>query len=152
MIDEALAGFIHGGLAAHLGTRDAALHPNGTRLTAVRVEPGGTHVVAFIPEAGADAVLADLESNGQAAIAMARPTDDRSCQIKGTFVSSAPAAEADRAFALAQWGAFLKQLEMVGLPPRATANWSSWPCVAVRLRVTALFNPTPGPDAGAALR
>jgi len=151
MIDEALAAFIHEGLAVHLGTRDADLHPNGVRLTAVRVEPGGTHVVAFVPEAGAAAALADLQSNGQAAIAIARPIDDRSCQIKGEFVSSAPAPEADRAFILGQWAGFLNQLEMVGLPSRAATNWSSWPCVAVRIRVTALFDQTPGPKAGSAL-
>ena len=150
MIDEALAEFIHEGLAAQMGTRNARLEPNGVRLTAVRVEDDRRHVIAYIPEAGAALVLADLNDNGQGAIAIARPVDDRSCQIKGEFVSSWPARPDERPFAMAQWAGFLRQLEMVGLPPAATTNWTSWPCVAVRLRVTALFNQTPGPNAGAA--
>jgi hypothetical protein len=31
----------------------------------------------------------------------------------------------------------------------ATRAWVTWPAVAIRLRATAVFNQTPGPDAGA---
>jgi hypothetical protein len=33
----------------------------------------------------------------------------------------------------------------------AYESWQVWPCVAVRVRVTALFDQTPGPGAGQAL-
>jgi hypothetical protein len=151
MIDEALTTFIHGGLAAHIGTRNAACLPNGARLTAVRVEPDRRHIVAYVPEIGSQILMADLESNGQAAVTATRPTDDRSCQLKGEFVERWTPGEDEREFALGQWQGFLNQLEMIGLPPSAAVNWASWPCVAVRIRVTALFNQTPGPNAGAPL-
>ena len=38
---------------------------------------------------------------------------------------------------------------MIGIPLIATVNWASWPCVAIRLKVNALFDQTPGPKAGA---
>jgi len=151
MIEKAVREFIHEGLAAHIGTRNARLEPNGTRLTAVRVEDDGRHVVAYIPTVASGLVLQDLRDNGQAAIAIARPVDDRACQVKGEFVESWDATGDERAFVLQQWQGFLNQLDMVGLPSAASINWAAWPCVAVRIRVTALFDQTPGPKAGAPL-
>jgi hypothetical protein len=150
-IDSALASFIHEGLAAHIGTRTDSLEPNGARVTAVRVEPDGAHIVAYIPTVAGLNVLADLESNGQAAVTITRPVDDRSCQVKGVMVSSWAATDDERAFALRQWDGFLAQLGLVGLPPIVATNWNAWPCMAVRIRVTSLFDQTPGPVAGTPL-
>jgi hypothetical protein len=50
-----------------------------------------------------------------------------------------------------QWEGFLAQLSLVGLPPIVATNWNAWPCMAVRIKVTSLFNQTPGPNAGAPL-
>jgi hypothetical protein len=50
-----------------------------------------------------------------------------------------------------QWRRWLERLTMIGLPLSTLERWEVWPCVAVRLRVTALFNQTPGPNAGAVL-
>jgi hypothetical protein len=151
MLDKAVTDFIHEGLAAHIGTRNARLEPNGTRLTAVKVEGDGRHVVAYIPKVASGVVLQDLRDNGQAAIAVARPVDDKACQVKGEFVESWDAAEDERAFVFQQWHGFLNQLDRIGLPSAASTNWAAWPCVAVRIRVTALFDQTPGPKAGAPL-
>ncbi len=151
MIDPALASFIHEGLAAHIGTRSDTLEPNGARVTAVRVDDDGEHVVAYIPTVAGLNVLADLESNGQAAITITRPFDDRSCQLKGVLTSSWVATEEERPIAMQQWEGFLAQLSLVGLPPIVATNWNAWPCMAVRIKVTSLFNQTPGPNAGAPL-
>jgi hypothetical protein len=151
MIDAELALFLQQGLAINIGTRDAALAPPAHRRHAARVEPDGTHVVVYVPAVGADAVLADLAHNGQAAVVFARPMDDRACQVKGTYVSHRPATADERALVGAQWNGFMQQLEMIGTPGESTRTWMTWPCVAIRLRVTALFNQTPGPDAGARL-
>lgn len=150
-IDAALAAFIEEGLAAHIGTRTEALEPNGARVTAVRVAPDREHIVVYIPTVAGLHVLADLEANGQAAVTITRPVDDRSCQLKGIAISSWAATDDERAPALAQWAGFLAQLDLVGLPSSAATNWMAWPCMAVRIRVTSIFNQTPGPDAGAPL-
>lgn len=152
MLDKTLTEFLEQGLAIHIGTRDARLRPNGGVVTAVRVEDEGRHLVAFIPKAVMPAVFDDLRSNGQAALSFTRPSDDKAVQVKGEFVSQADASAAEEQFARDQWGGFLKQLDMIGLPAEATSTWTLWPCVAVRIRVTALFSQTPGPEAGAVLR
>jgi hypothetical protein len=152
MLDRTLTEFLEQGLAIHIGTRDARLRPNGCVVTAVRVEDEGRHLVAFIPKAVTPAVFDDLRGNGQAAISFTRPSDDKAVQVKGAFVAVEDATEADQQFALNQWEGFLRQLDLIGLPGKATATWTLWPCVAVRIRVTALFSQTPGPEAGAVLR
>jgi hypothetical protein len=152
MLDRTLTEFLEQGLAIHIGTRDARLRPNGCVVAAVRVEDEGRHLVAFIPRAVTPAVFDDLRSNGQAALSFTRPSDDKAVQVKGEFVSVADASDEDEQFARAQWGGFLKQLDLIGLPGKATMTWTLWPCVAVRIRVTALFSQTPGPEAGSVLR
>jgi len=151
-IDPELAEFLQSGLATHLATRDETLAPWGARVTAIQVEPNREHVVAFVPQVSAAHIVADLENNGQAAVGFVRPADERACQLKGVFVESRPAAPGEHAFVMAQWERCLEGLEVVGYPRVATDGWTMWPCVAVRIRVTALFSQTPGPGAGAPIR
>jgi hypothetical protein len=152
MIDTELAAFLQEGIAIQLGTRNARLEPNGARVVAVTVEGDGRHLVAYVPDAAAPQVLPDLEANGQAALVFARPPDERACQVKGTFTSARPASEAERAGVLAQWDRWLDRLASIGVPRATLEPWITWPCTAIRLRVTAIFDQTPGPNAGAPLR
>jgi hypothetical protein len=152
MLDQSLTEFLEQGLAIHVGTRNAAMRPNGCRVTAVRVEEQGRHLVAFIPKAATGEVFEDLRNNGQAALSFARPTDDRAVQVKGAFVSARDADPSEEAFVMGQWQALLKELDVIGLAAlTSTSTWQMWPCVAVTLRVTAVFSQTPGPEAGAVL-
>jgi hypothetical protein len=152
MIDRELAAFLQEGIAIQIGTRNAALEPNGARVVAVKVEDDGGHVVAYVPKITAAQVLPDLEANGQAALVFARPPDERACQVKGLFASARAARASERAFVEGQWDRWVQRLGTIGFPPVAFENWDTWPCVAIRVRVTALFNQTPGPGAGAALK
>ena len=151
MISKELAVFLEEGIAIQMGTRNDRLEPNGARVVAVRVEDEGRQVVAFVPERAAPQVLPDLESNGQAALVFSRPPDERACQVKGVFVESRPAGSEDERFVIDQWERWVVRLTSIGLPRQTTEPWQTWPCVAVRVRVTALFEQTPGPRAGAAL-
>ncbi len=151
-LDSDLRSFLQQGLSIHLGTRDARRAPNGARVVAVKVEEGkDDEVIAYVPVAGADAVLTDLKANGQAALSFARPADDRACQVKGMYVDSWSAPPSDLDAVQAQWQGFITQLGLVGIPAEASANWVTWPCVAIRIRVNAVFDQTPGPSAGKAL-
>ena len=151
MIDKELAAFLEEGIGIQIGTRTAGLEPNGARVVAVRVENEGTHLTAFVPELAAPQVLPDLESNGQAALVFARPPDERSCQVKGTFAGQQRASADDERFVRDQWQRWLERLTTIGLPLETMQTWDVWPCVAIRVRVTALFNQTPGPNAGVTL-
>jgi hypothetical protein len=149
MVDAQLAGFLQEGLGIHIGTRTRQLQPNGARVIAVQVESGGGHLVAYVPQVAAGRVVPDLQATGPAAIVFARPIDDRACQIKGVFAGVRPASADEEPFVRAQWEKFLVNLERIGIPREALAGWSVWPAVAIRIRVTALFDQTPGPGAGA---
>ena len=152
MIDKELAAFLQEGIAIQIGTRNARLEPNGACIVAVKVEDDGQHVVAYVPKLAAQQVVPDLEANGQAALVFARPPDERACQVKGVFIDARAARSSERPFVIGQWDRWLTRLEGIGYPRAAAENWQTWPCVAIRVRVTALFNQTPGPGAGAALK
>jgi hypothetical protein len=151
VIDKALAEFLEGGVAIHLGTRNDLLEPTGARATAVKVDDDGVHVLVYVPTVAARRVLPDLESNGHAALVFARPVDDRACQLKGRFVSARQARRDERAVIDAQWKRFLDNLAHIGIPASLQERWARWPSLAIHLRATALFTQTPGPDAGAPL-
>jgi hypothetical protein len=149
MIDPQLAAFLEQGVGIHIGTRNEQLHPNGARAVAAKVEGGGTHLVVYVAELAADRLRVDLESNGQAAVVFGRPEDERSCQVKGVFVDIRRATDSERPLMQKQWDGFLSQLEMIGIPRVSATNWITWPAVAIRLKVTTIFEQTPGPQAGA---
>jgi hypothetical protein len=151
MIDVELAAFLQEGIAIQLGTRNERLEPNGVRVVSVAVDPDGRHIVAYVPDAAVAQVLPDLQSNGQAALVFARPPDERACQLKGTFTNAQPATAAERAGVEAQWDRWLDRLASIGVARATLEPWITWPCTAIRLRVTAIFDQTPGPNAGAPL-
>lgn len=151
MLDKQLAAFLEEGLAMHLATRNADLEPNAARVTAVKVEADGRHVVVYVPAVSAGNVLDDLRANGQVALVCTRPPDDKGCQVKGVFTDVRDATPDEQSFVLGQWERFRDTLEQVGLPRAPTDAWVTWPSVAIRLRVNALFDQTPGPGAGAPL-
>jgi hypothetical protein len=151
MIDDGLAVFLQDGVGVHVGTRNRDFQPNGARAIAIRVEDDRQHLLVYLAGVAAERVLPDLHATGLAAVVLARPTDERACQVKGTFVASRPATDDERAGALEQWNKFLDNLEYIGIPRSSAATWIAVADVAVRLKVTAVFEQTPGPEAGKAL-
>jgi hypothetical protein len=151
MIDADLAAFLQDGVGIHIGTRNDRLEPNGARAISVAVDADGRHFLVYLAKAAAARVLPDLEANGQAAVVFARPVDERACQVKALFVSRRAARPAERVAAQAQWDAFLRNLAHIGIPPESVRSWLSTAQVAIRLKATAVFEQTPGPDAGKAL-
>ena len=148
MIDAQVARFLEEGLDIHIGTRNGQLHPNGARAIAATVEGDGEHMVVFVATIAAARLLPDLESHGLAAVSFARATDDRACQVKGEVLDVRPATDAERQLMSAQSAGALEKLERIGIPRAIFAAWATWPAVAIRLRVTAIFDQTPGPKAG----
>jgi hypothetical protein len=149
MIDSQLAAFLQEGVGIHIGTRNGVLEPNGSRALAVTVEDEGRGLVVYVARAAAVRVLPDLQANGQAAVSFGRPIDDRACQVKGVFLDAHDATEDERRSIARQWDGFLGSLEKIGIPRAVTRGWISWPATAIRLRVNAIFEQTPGPGAGA---
>lgn len=152
MIDADLADFVQAFVGIHVGTRNQHFEPHGVRALAARVDDDRAHIVVYLAEVAAKRVLPDLEANGQAAVSFGRPTDDKACQIKGTFVSARAARPEERTEILAQFESYLTNLEEIGIPRRLAQRWPTWPCTAIRLKATAVFTQTPGPGAGEPMR
>jgi hypothetical protein len=151
MIEPELRAFLEGGVGIHIGSRTGSLAPNGARVTAVRVEDDLLHLQVYVPEVAAGRVLPDLEANGAVAVVLARPVDDRACQIKGIIAGSRKAGADERRFVEQQWEAFLDNLARIGIPRVGASGWITWPSVVIRMRATTIFEQTPGPQAGALL-
>jgi|SRR5215471_11915103 len=148
MIGAELSAFLQEGLGIYVGTRNAALEPNGAHATAAIVDADGLHMTVFVPTVVADRLVGDLRANQQIAVSFGRPVDDRACQVKGVFVDARDARDDEREAVAQQWDAYLRKLETIGIPRAATRGWTTWPALAVRFKPTAVFNQTPGPGAG----
>ena len=151
MIERQLAQFLEEGLGIHIGTRNDQLEPNGAMALAVKVDDDGSHVVVFVAKSASERLMTDLKSNGQAALSFARPVDERAVQVKGFLASVRSGKAAEKKFVSEQFERFLDSLEQIGIPRAGATNWTKWPVVAIRLRVTAMFNQTPGAHAGTPL-
>lgn len=148
MIDPELAAFVEGGVAIHVGSRNARLEPNGARAAAVRVDADGLHLSVYLAAVAAERLLPDLRANRMATVVFARPVDDRACQIKGELVDARAATPADRGVVENQWRQFLASMAAIGIPRAVTQGWAIWPAVVLRLRASAVFEQTPGPGTG----
>src|SRR5262245_13615998 len=97
-------------------------------------------------------MLRNLKSYPQIALDFDRPTSHRACQVKGLYVSSRRARAEERAEVERQLERFADDLEEIGIPRAMLSGWQAWPCTALEVRVTELFEQTPGPGAGEPLR
>jgi hypothetical protein len=143
-----IAQLLGSGLIMYLGTRGADLAPEMVVAPGARVEEGGGEITVFVPRIFEAATLENLRDNGQAALTIVRVTDNRSIQIKGTFVSDRVADEGDRRFLESLLARRANELALVGLPRSVSARLVTWPAAAIRIRVRELFVQTPGPGAG----
>ena len=151
-IGAELADFLESGLAITIATRDADLEPDGGWAWAARVDEDLLHIILFVHELSAPSLLRNLESHPEIAVALDLPSSHRACQVKGRFESARPGRPEERALIERQVAAFTSDLEVIGIPRALTGGWRCWPAVALRFRVTELYEQTPGPGAGEPLR
>ena len=151
-ISDELADFIESGLSINIGTRDAKLEPDGAIAWAARVHDDRSQLTLYLHKEAAKAMLRNLRLHPGIAVVFERPTSHRACQIKGRFVSTRPAKAGERAKVERQMDGFFSDLEGMGIPRALLAELEIWPCVAIQMRATELFEQTPGPGAGEPLR
>ena len=145
-------GFLESGLSINVATRDEALQPDGAMAWAVRVHEDRLHMTVFLYAKSAPAMLRNLKVHPEIAVAFDRPTTHRACQVKGLVASTRRGKTTERAEVERQVDGFFTDLEAIGIPRAMVAGLKTWPCVAIALRVTQVFEQTPGPGAGEPLR
>ena len=151
-ISDVTAKFLESGLSITVATRDGELQPDGAAAWAARVHPDRARLTVFLYDEAAREMLDNLESHPEIAVLFDQPTSHRACQVKGVYLSSRRARAAERALIERQVEGFVTELGAIGIPRAMTAAWKTWPCTALELRVTHLFEQTPGPGAGEPLR
>lgn len=151
MISKELAEFIQSGISILIGTRDARRFPDSARVVGARVEAGDEEITLFLPTATTATSVANLRESRRIAVCFGRAEDHRSVQVKGRVLEIREASDVDREWVDRYCGEFAGMLRFVGLPPRLISRMNHWPCHAVRFRVEAVFDQTPGPGAGARL-
>lgn len=152
IISPPTAAFLESGLSITAATRDGDLQPDGATVCAARVHDDRERVTLFVYEDAAPGLLRNLERHPEIAVVFDRPTTHQACQVKGVFAGARRARAAERALVERQVEGFAAELEAIGVPRAMIAGWPWWPCRALEVRVTQLFEQTPGPGAGEPLR
>jgi len=141
-----------GGTSVLVGTADASCVPAGCRGIAVRIDPQFSRATAFVPVATSRDVIANAASTKRAAFVVTRIVEHFSVQLKGSVETIRLATDAEEPFVRSRLSEFAEVLDSVGLPRRLGETLACWPAFAIELNVEELFDQTPGPRAGTAIR
>jgi hypothetical protein len=148
-LGPAMVHFLESAVALQIATAGADLRPSSTRGFGCCVEEDRRTLRVCVLEAQAGRFLADLEVGCRVAVNATDVLDLRSVQAKGPLSERRAATlaeqEACRAYAAELVDVFVR----IGVPRDGCGGlWHSGAIVVVRVAVDALFDQTPGPDAG----
>jgi hypothetical protein len=153
VIPDRVVEVLHGPAIMFVGTRDAGHRPAHTTAVGAVVHEDRRIVTFFIPESRSARLLSNLRDNGRVAFDFGWVSHE-AYQLKGTYLSSRPATDAD----VAQQDAYRKKLVAAvrqGYPEEIARplalGFAYTPGVAVTFRVEEVFLQTPGPNAGTRL-
>jgi hypothetical protein len=154
MIPDRVVEVLHGPTWIQIGSRDEALRPAHTVAVGAVVHDDRQTVTVFVPTARSGRVLRDLTGNGRIAVGLALASHE-SYQLKGTYISSRPTDDTDRARQEARRAALLESALEAGYPETIARplalGLAITPGVAITFRAEQVFLQTPGPGAGTLL-
>lgn len=148
------AAFIQGPVSMVAATTGADAVNHLSKVFGCSVAADGRSVTIILSALQAGAVLADLRANRRLAVAFCRPTTDQTLQIK-TVDAEVVALQRDDYRTLADHtDKLIAEIGAIGFPEtivRPLFGCSPSDAVAVRFSPSAVFDQTPGPNAGARL-
>jgi hypothetical protein len=154
MIPDRVVEVLHGPTWIQIGSRDEALRPAHTVAVGAVVHDDRQTVTVFVPTARSGRVLRDLTGNGRIAVGLALASHE-AYQLKGTYISSRPTDDTDRARQEARRAALLESALEAGYPETIARplalGLAITPGVAITFRAEQVFLQTPGPGAGTLL-
>lgn len=149
--DQATIEFLQSpGLAAQVGSADSAGRPQMAPAWGPRTNADGTMSV-FLDTARAGKTLANFALNRHLAVILADPISYRSIQVKGEWLGASRPSDSDIEAVQRHREAFASNLALVGDNPEAIRNLWMEDVTRIDFSVTAAFDQTPGPSAGAPL-
>jgi hypothetical protein len=155
LIDDALKAFIESGVSVVVGTRDEGLVPEIVRAWGPHVSRDRRSFRLCVPEATSVRTRTNLVGNGRIAVACSLPSNYETVQLKGRHLRTTKPDAEDLCRVERHRELFAGVNESIGIPrARVEAFWrrelaGSPLLVTTDVVVHAVFNQTPGPEAGA---
>lgn len=136
------------GVATHVGANHPEHGPVLAAGSGFRVYPEDAHADVFVDLRSSEHLLKALRADGRVAVVVSDPITYRSLQFKGRCREIREPSPLDLAWVSRSRELFTAAAALVGEPPSVTRNYWSGDVVCVTLSVEALYDQTPGPDAG----
>jgi hypothetical protein len=154
MIPDRVAEVLEGPSFLQVGVRNADLRPTHVVAVGAVVHDDRHTMTVLVPAARAGLILPQLVENGRIAVAAGMASHE-AYQVKGTYLSSRPADDADQARVVARRASLLAACLEAGYPEAISRplsqGFASTPGTAITFRVHEVYRQTPGPGAGARL-
>jgi hypothetical protein len=146
------AAFIQGPVSIVAATTGAGATNHISKVFGCRVAADGRSVTIILSALQAGALLADLRANGRLAVAFCRPTTDQTLQIKALDAQVTALVRDDYSTLAEHTDKLIAEIAPIGFPEsivRPLFGCSPSDAVAVNFSPSAVFDQTPGPNAGA---
>ncbi|WP_243295353.1 hypothetical protein [Geothrix mesophila] len=153
-LDPELTRFVMGGVSINAGSASAEGVPSLCRASGCRVDPATGRLRLFFAGPQAVDLVRDTTQSGALAVVFSEPPTHRTVQIKGQDARIEPLAESDLACVRAYRTAFAQCLVFMGFTEvmvRTLLDCPDEALVALTFTPSALFNSTPGAQAGTPL-
>ena len=151
ILDAALRAFLDGPIAINVASHDAALLPSIARAYGCKVSADGNRITVFVETRSAAAVLGDLRAGAAIAVVFCLPSTHATLQFKSDGASIVPLVPGDREIMRAYARAFRAEIASLGYDEQFSAGLvapAGADAVAIEFAPTAVFDQTPGPEAG----
>ena len=154
LIPDRIVEVVHGPAFMQIATRSDDLRPTHAWVIGGEVHDDRQTVTVFVAAAASRRTLDNLQRNGRIAFGISLATHE-AYQLKGTYVSSRPTTDQDRARQEKYRAALFASTLAAGYPEEIarpfTLGFAYTPGVAITFRAEEAFLQTPGPDAGTAV-
>jgi hypothetical protein len=152
MANPRLLRCAEGGLSIVVGSVDANGIATCCRGLAVSTSDEFDTVTVYVPVATSQETLANVATTRRLALLCTNPLDHLSIQMKGVSRGVRVAGETDAPLVKQRLEEWAGVLEAIGIPKHITRSMTHWPAFAIDMSVEEVFDQTPGPKAGNALR
>ncbi|HEY0142852.1 MAG TPA: hypothetical protein VGF48_18270 [Thermoanaerobaculia bacterium] len=152
MANERLSRTVEGGMSVIVGSVDANGVATCCRGVAISTSDDFDTVTVYLPVATSQETLANVATTRRVAILCTNPLDHLSIQMKGLSRGVRVANDSELTLVKERLEQWADALDTIGVPRRVTRGTAHWPAFAIDVSVEEVFDQTPGPKAGNALK
>ena len=141
-LNSKLKDFINGPRGTAMGTRDAQLTPEYSRVVCAQAIDD-EHVKIFIARKTGDRAIENIKDNGLIAVTFVNVLNYEAYQLKGKCVKYAEASDEEQVMVDNNMKAFNEVCVKIGLEDGIVFNWPHKPVWAIEMKVEEAFVQTP---------